>query len=246
MKHISRIFIPHKLSAKKTISLDKKTSHHLLTVLRLQLGSAVIIFDGEGGEYRGELIGIDKKQAKIQIGDFCDVNRESLTKIELLQGLARNERMDIVMQKAVELGVNTITPVWTEFSNVKMDKAKIEKRLMHWKKIMINATEQSGRCIVAKLNPPIKLSEWLNKKTVFDLKLVCHHFRHCEESTQLTTRQSKTVCILIGPEGGLSETEVNTAQSNGFEIFSLGPRILRTETAAIAALSIIQSQLSGA
>lgn len=174
MKHIPRIYIELKLSTNNSFFLDKDSSHHLVTVLRLKTGSALIIFNGEGGEYRGELINADKRKAQIQINEFCDINNESPVHIELLQGIARNERMDIVMQKAVELGVSAITPVWTEYTNVKIDNDKIEKRLVHWQKIIINATEQSGRCIVAKLNPPIKLKDKLNETGGFDLKLVCH------------------------------------------------------------------------
>lgn len=261
MKHIPRIYIPHVLSANKLLCLDKESSHHLLTVLRLKMGSAVIIFNGEGGEYSGKLINVDKKRAKVQLDKFFDTNNESPIEIELMQGIARNERMDIVMQKAVELGVCAITPVWTEYSNVKIDKAKMEKRVAHWQKIIINATEQSGRCVVATLNPPVKLKDKLNDLGGFDLKLVCHppspSLRPRADSDAGSNpflkdglprelkfpRNDGKVLILIGPEGGLSETEVKDAEAKGFKILTLGPRILRTETAAIAALTVIQNQL---
>jgi len=268
MKHIPRIYIDQKLCAKKSIILDKTPSHHLINVLRLKPNSPVIIFNGEGGEYSGKITNADKKTAEVILETFHNVQNESPVYIELWQGIARNERMDLIMQKAVELGVNAISPIWTEYSNIKIDKNKMEKRLTHWQKIIVSAAEQSGRCVIPQLNPPLKLSDKLTDSNDFDMKWVCHPPDPSSHSlspslqnqpSSLRAERSNLcglprelkfprndvgrVCILIGPEGGLSEKEVSAAKANGFKVLTLGPRILRTETAAIATIAIIQSTL---
>ncbi len=244
MKHIPRIFLKGKLNTGLFVELDKENSHHLVQVLRLTSQDPVIIFNSEGGEYRGELISAEKKQARIAIHEFYDISRESPVKIELVQGIARNERMDIIVQKAVELGASALTPVWSDFSNVKIDAKLAEKRLAHWQKIIIGATEQSGRCQLMQLNAPLKLSAWLAQKNEFDLRLICHPEETAGSDYSRGDPRGrpcpKTICLLIGPEGGLSDAEVAAARAQHFENLSLGPRILRAETAAIAALSLVQ------
>lgn len=237
MKHIPRIFLNRKLNEHEVVELSKESSHHLIQVLRLKPQDPVIIFNSEGGEYGGELILADKKRAQITLHEFNKVSRESPLKIELVQGIARNERMDIIVQKAVELGATSFTPVWSDFSNVKIDAQFAAKRIEHWQKIIIGATEQSGRCQLMQLNAPLKLSAWFAQKNEFDLKLICHPG---ENNTAIAARNPQSICVLIGPEGGLSDAEVAAARAQHFESLSLGPRILRAETAAIAALSLVQ------
>lgn len=237
MKHIPRIFLNKSLNANQLIELDKEDSHHLVQVLRLKSHDPVIIFNSEGGEYRGEFISAEKKHGRIAIHEFNAISRESPLKVELVQSIARNERMDIIVQKAVELGVTVFTPVWSDFSNAKIDKGLAAKRMEHWQKIIIGATEQSGRCQLMQLNAPLKLSTWFAQKNEFDLKLICHLG---ENNTAIAARNPQSICVLIGPEGGLSDAEVATARAQDFKNLSLGPRILRAETAAIAAITLIQ------
>lgn len=236
MKHTPRVFLNLTLNPGQVVHLDKKSAHHLVQVLRLNSGEALIIFNGQGGEFESELLITGKKQTSVVLHKFCDISRESALKVELIQSMTRNERMDMIVQKAVELGAHTLTPVWSDFSNVKADAALAEKRLIHWQKIIISATEQSGRCELMKLNPPQKLAAWFAQKNSFDLKLICHPG---ENSAADLGSNAKTVCLLIGPEGGLSDAEVKTAHAQGFQNLPLGPRILRAETAAIAALALV-------
>lgn len=240
MKHTPRIFIQQKLSSKKLIMVDKTISHHLINVLRLKPNSPVIIFNGEGGEYRGQVTKANKKATEIQLNDFVETQRDPFLKIELLQSVVRQDKMDWIIQKAVELGVSVITPVLTDYTNIKIDAAKIEKRMAHWKKIIVSATEQCGRCDMATLNPPIKLNEWLSQKKPYDVKLVCHPGSASFDLKKMAS--AKSVCVLIGPEGGLSEEETHLTAENGFQIYNMGPRILRAETAAVAILAVLQHQ----
>lgn len=239
MKHIPRVFLNLNLNLGQVVNLDKETAHHLIQVLRLNSGEALIVFNGRGGEFESELLITGKKQTSVVLHKFRDISRESRLKVELIQSITRNERMDLIVQKAVELGAQSLTPVWSDFSNVKIDAGLAEKRLAHWQKIIISATEQSGRCELMKLNPPQKLSAWFAQKNSFDLKLICHPG---ETEPAKLNKDNKTACVLIGPEGGLSDAEVKTAHAQGFQNLSLGPRILRAETAAIAALALVQKE----
>ncbi len=240
MKHTPRIYLSRSLKTDQKLVLDKQTTHHLITVLRLKPNRDVIVFDGTGNEYRGQLIQADKKQCVIELKEKLIALCESPLQVELLQGLARHDRMDTIIQKAVELGVHSITPIWTEFSNVKIDNSKLQKNGDHWQKIIVNATEQSGRHYLMHLNPPCTLSDWLKQKKSHDLKLFCHPNSVSMAAT--TIKNIKSVCLVIGPEGGLSDNEVVLLKQHNFNPLTLGPRILRTETAALAAVALLQQQ----
>lgn len=232
---VSRIFQSGSIAI-GMLQLDEKASHHLARVLRVSLGENIILFNGEGGEYHAVIRQINKKNIVAEVLKFADRNVESPVKIILAQGLARGEKMDFVIQKAVEMGVSEIVPVITERCNVRLDQEREQKRMQHWQAVVISACEQSGRNRLPVMHAPIELEEWM-EKTDAEMKFVLSP--HAAEKLHDVKRAS-SVAVVIGPEGGLSEAEIQAAQRKGFSALNLGPRILRTETAALAALAVLQ------
>lgn len=230
---ISRFFIDAPLSLGQQ-DLPETAAHYIGRVLRLTTGAAVQLFDGSGHEYRGELVEVGKKRVTVDLHDRLPGLPESNLRIHLGQGLSRGERMDWAIQKATELGAAEITPVISERCEVRLNEERADKRLAHWRQIAISACEQCGRSIVPIIHPPTPLNEWLAVEAA--LKLVLHPV-----AEPLTAHQRPaTLAVLIGPEGGLNDTEVAQARSAGFQPARLGPRILRTETAPVVALSVAQ------
>ncbi|MCB1827398.1 MAG: 16S rRNA (uracil(1498)-N(3))-methyltransferase, partial [Coxiellaceae bacterium] len=205
---ITRIYTQENLAVGEKVHLEKQASQHLLRVLRASINDPVVLFNGRGGEFHGALFDAKKDQAIIELHRFEDVNRESPLSIHLLQGISRGERMDYVIQKATELGVSKITPLFTERTTVRLDGARLEKRVAHWQQVSISACEQSGRCQVPKINLPITLNEYLKKHQGPGI--------FCDTSSQtLFNRDAlkeKAVTMLIGPEGGLSKNEIKSVE----------------------------------
>lgn len=237
---IPRIYHDGKLTVGATVQLSLAASHHLLKVLRAKPGSNIILFNGEAGEYTARLIDSPyPKQVCAQLENFLTTLTESPLQIHLFQAISRGEKMDFTIQKAVELGVNKITPLFTEFSNVKLNEERGEKKIRHWQQIIISACEQSGRTSVPTINPPINFHLAITEcKETF--KLILHPMvdQHLAELTS----PPKVIALLVGAEGGFSEAEIKLAMQQGFIPLQLGPRILRTETAGLAALAILQSK----
>lgn len=234
---VSRIYEPSALSEGNKIWLNENAAHHLARVLRVNVGEALILFNGKGGEYTAEIIQVTKKGVEVQIGAFVERDVESPLRIELAQGIARGEKMDLIVQKSVELGVAAITPLVTERGNVRLQGEREAKRHLHWQSVMISACEQSGRNTIPSINAPLSLQAWL--PTV----KAQHKFvlsPHVNKKLPASIPHNESVVILIGPEGGLSEAEVALAVSYGFQPLILGPRVLRTETAALAAIVALQ------
>ncbi|MDY0248570.1 MAG: 16S rRNA (uracil(1498)-N(3))-methyltransferase [Pseudomonas sp.] len=215
--------------------LPEAQAHYLSRVLRLTTGAAVQLFDGSGHEFRGELVSVTKKTVQVDLRECLAGLPESALRIHLGQGLSRGERMDWAIQKATELGVDEMTPLFTERCEVRLNDERAQKRLEHWRQIAISACEQCGRSTVPVIHPPASLQDW-QARVQADLKLVLHPL-----AQPLTEHVApRTLAFLIGPEGGLTENEVaQTAQYN-FQPARLGPRVLRTETAPVVALSIAQ------
>ena len=234
---ISRLFIDHSLVVGSEILLPKELSHYVLQVLRLREGSMLVLFNGLGGEYSG-VLRERGKQAVVEVQKFSDRTVESALKIHLGQGISRGEKMDFVVQKAVELGVSEITPLFTERCGVKLIDERAAKRLEHWQKIIHSACEQSGRNTLPQIHAPIELAVWLSQRQE-PCRLVCHPGLSSVRDEDLAPTSA---ALLIGPEGGFSEEEVQAAIRQKFISLSLGPRILRTETATIAALAKLQVQ----
>lgn len=236
-----RIYQPIELSPDTLVTLDKKASHHVAQVLRAKIGESIILFNGKGGEYQGKIVSIKKNGVEIALTHFSSPPVESPIDIYLAQGIARGKKMDIIIQKAVELGIKKIFPLVTERCNVKLDQSGLDKRLQHWQSIAVSACEQSGRISIPEVHPIEALHVWL-KTLPSDANyfVLTPHLKTNDSPHQLNKNQP--IILLIGPEGGLTDNEIQCAFTKGMHPLRLGPRIMRTETAAIAAISIFQSR----
>ena len=238
----ARFHVQGKLGNGSEVRLHADAAHHAVRVLRLAVGEPVVLFDGLGGEFEARITRIDRGDVSVKTGAHLDVERESPLHIRLVQGLSSGDRMDITLQKAVELGVAAIQPVATERSVVKLKDERAQRRAEHWQNLVISACEQCGRNRVPEVSPLMSLPDWLAQ---LDMPAP-------DDEARLLLSPAATVrlkalsptprmTLLVGPEGGLSPAEAQLAQSRGFKPVRLGPRILRTETAALAALSAIQA-----
>ncbi|MDP9529375.1 16S rRNA (uracil(1498)-N(3))-methyltransferase [Pseudomonas protegens] len=231
---LSRFFIDAPLSLGEH-ELPEAQAHYIGRVLRMAEGAALQVFDGSGTEFRGTLVEVGKKRVRVQLDESFAGQDESPLQIHLGQGLSRGERMDWAIQKATELGVSEITPIFSERCEVRLKDERADKRLLHWRQVAISACEQCGRSRVPLIHPPVLLADWI-KQTQADLKLVLHPVAQPLESHA----KPQTLAFLIGPEGGLSDAEVAQAHGAGFLPARLGPRVLRTETAPVVALAVAQ------
>lgn len=236
---IPRIYSPQALTENTQIELDDNAAHHVGKVLRMQTGRELILFNGEGPYHFNAVIEqADKKRVSVSINEKIETSNESPLYIHVAQALSKGDKMELVIQKAVELGVNEITPIWTEHCDVKLNAERMEKKLKQWQGIIISACEQCGRNIVPTLNPVVKFNDWVanieaDEKWVLDPR---------GNSEQTTPDAITSAVIAIGPEGGLSQDEIQLACDNGFKAKLIGPRVLRTETAALTAVTLLQSQ----
>jgi 16S rRNA (uracil1498-N3)-methyltransferase len=212
---------------------------HVARVLRLVAGDVLVLFDGAGQEAAATITEIRGTSVHVSAAAPVVVERESPLRLTLVQGVSRGERMDLVMQKATELGVARLVPVMTERSVVKLDAAQAAKRLQHWQGVVAAACEQSGRAWLPEVLPPQPLLKWLAQPAAADESRFLLHPGSTTRARDLPALRSAT--LLIGPEGGLSPQEREAALQSGFQDLSLGPRILRTETAALAALAALQA-----
>ncbi|SQF94086.1 16S ribosomal RNA methyltransferase RsmE [Paucimonas lemoignei] len=231
---LSRFFIDAPLSLGEH-ELPEAQAHYIGRVLRMAEGDAVQLFDGSGHEFRGALLEVGKKRVRVQLDETFAGQTESPLRIHLGQGLSRGERMDWAIQKATELGVTEITPIVSERCEVRLKDERAEKRQAHWQQIAVSACEQCGRSVVPVIHPPMPLAQWL-KSSDAELKLVLHPVAE----PLISHSKPATLAFLIGPEGGLNDAEVDQAQDAGFHAARLGPRVLRTETAPVVALSVAQ------
>lgn len=208
-----------------------------MRVLRCKKGSAIVVFNGQGGEYTGTLLNDDPRSAVIDIGKFIETSRESPLRITLLQGISRSEHMDTTIQKATELGVAEIIPVITERS-MAMQHERARKKHARWQQIAISACEQSGRNVLPALNEASELRSAIGQAAA-GCKLVLDPA--ADASLHNIDFDGAAVCVLCGPEGGLSEQEIMLAAAAGYSKIKMGPRILRTETAGPAMISALQA-----
>jgi len=237
---LTRLFVRSALQPGQDLTLDSEQAHYLGRALRLRAGDSLSVFSAESGEFSATLTNIKKSSAEIAIGEAVPTATESPLKVHLVQGISRGERMDFVVQKATELGVKRISPVLTEYGVVKLDGSRASKRRDHWRKVAESACEQSGRTRPPLVDDPMPLKHWFGAKTKdADVDLILKPGASTPMAS-LKAPQTK-VCLLIGPEGGFSDSEYEDAEISGFQAVSLGPRILRTETAAVAAVSIAES-----
>tara|TARA_R110002167_G_scaffold8989_5_gene41223 strand:- start:481 stop:1209 length:729 start_codon:yes stop_codon:yes gene_type:complete len=235
---ISRFFHPGLITVDEHILLSEDATNHLANVLRAKVGQALVIFNGDGAEYSAHVVDITKRKVIVCIDSKLSLSVESPLAIHLGQGISRGDRMDWVIQKAVELGVSEISPLITERCGVKLSSDRWLKKHEQWQKLVISACEQSGRNILPKLNPPLEFQAWISQSTE-QLRLTLHP--RAQSSFRHVRVPNRGVRLLIGPEGGFSEQEIYQTEESGFQTIQMGPRILRTETAAVAAIAALQA-----
>ncbi|SDI01254.1 16S rRNA m(3)U-1498 methyltransferase [Vibrio xiamenensis] len=234
---IPRIYHPELIVTLDSLALSEDAAGHVGRVLRMKPGQEVLLFDGSGAEFPALIEEVSKKQVVVKISQRVERSIESPLDLHLGQVISRGDKMEFTIQKSVELGVNVITPLISERCGVKLDPKRFEKKLLQWQKIAIAACEQSGRNIVPEIRPIMALEEWCQEE--YDgLKLNLHPRAKYSINT-LPTPVTK-VRLLIGPEGGLSSDEIDMTHQYQFEETLLGPRVLRTETAALTAITALQ------
>ncbi len=234
---IPHIYHPEEIHLNRDFELAPDAAGHVGRVLRMQAGDRLSLFNGFGGEYLSEIVEAGKKGVIVRALAFDDKDVESPLKIHLGQGISRGDKMDFTIQKSVELGISEITPLFTERCGVKLSGDRLEKKHQQWQKIAIAAAEQSGRNRITTIHPPVKLADWLAQPSE-ELKLTLHP--RAEHSIKTIQPGPAGVRFIVGPEGGFSDEEMAQTYDNGFIDVRLGPRVLRTETAALTVLSALQ------
>ena len=234
-----RIYADMELQAGLVMALSEEAYRHLVIVLRRIPEDTVVLFNGRGGEYLARIESVAKRKLTVRIEEHRAVERESALPVTLAQAVSKGERMDYSIQKAVELGVAAIQPLVTDHVVVRLDAERWARKQEHWQGVAIAACEQSGRTRIPRVLPVADLRDWLNAAPPEALRLV---LSPTAPATPLKRAANQPVVLLVGPEGGLSEVELKLADLAGFAGLSLGPRVLRTETAGVVALAILQSK----
>ena len=234
---IPRIFTNSPLAVGSQCQLDDNAANHVGRVLRMQAGQALLLFNGDGHDYHATITEAGKKHVQVAVTEAAENETESPLRVVLAQTLSKGDRMDYAVQKAVEMGVSEIVPLTTERCDVKLKGDREDKRLRHWQQVAISAAEQCGRARVPEIQPVMTVQQWLEHAQACDLRLVLHH--RTEQSLN-TLEKPSSIALMIGPEGGLTAEEIALAEDNGFLPVALGPRVLRTETAPVAAIALCQ------
>ncbi|MGH8441848.1 MAG: 16S rRNA (uracil(1498)-N(3))-methyltransferase [Nevskiaceae bacterium] len=234
-----RVYADMDLPVGTVATLTEEAYRHLVIVLRRIPGDAVTLFNGRGGEYACAIESVAKRNLTVRVNESREVSRESSVQITLAQAVSKGERMDYTIQKAVELGVTAIQPVVTDHVVVRLDAERWTRKQEHWQGVAVAAAEQSGRTLVPRVAAVQDLRDWMPTCPADALRLV---LSPVASPVTLSRSASQPVVLLVGPEGGLSEVEIKLADLAGFVSLPLGPRVLRTETAAVVALSILQSK----
>lgn len=234
---IPRIYTRSPLSEGHHTDLDENASQHVGRVLRMLPGQELRLFNGDGQDYPATITEAGKKRVEVLVGAPEANLTESPLQITLGQTLSKGDRMDYAVQKAVEMGVTCIVPLTTERCEVKLKGDREDKRLRHWQSVAISAAEQCGRARVPEILPVMSMAQWLEHSRNADLRLVLHH--RTEQSLESIARPGQ-IALMIGPEGGLTAEEIAQAEKEGLLPVALGPRVLRTETAPVAAMALCQ------
>jgi 16S rRNA (uracil1498-N3)-methyltransferase len=235
---VTRFYLETELSEGQTITLPDSAFRHWVQVLRARVGDQARLFNGDGSEHEAMLVAIAKRDAQVTLGRRHIVDRESPLRLLLAQAVSKGERMDYTLQKAVELGVSAIQPLISERTVVKLDAERWDKKLEHWRGIVIAACEQSGRARIPELRPVLRFDHWLAQPLDCAARLIL------APGAARTLRElpaAHSAALLIGPEGGFSDAEIEQARQQGWAALTLGPRVLRTETAGVAAMSALQA-----
>lgn len=236
---LTRIHTPQPLAVGALIDLDGMSANHAIRVLRMQVGQPLTVFNGSGGEYHGTIDRVGRGTLSLRIDAFVEQEAESPLSITLVQAISKGERMDYTVQKAVELGVHAIVPVFSARAVVQLKGERLDRRTSHWQAVAVSACEQCGRNRVPDVQPPLPLNTWLA-----NIGSVANAFMMDPESSRALsdfTPACDQAMVLSGPEGGFTAQEADAARQAGFVGVRLGPRVLRTETAAIAMLAALQT-----
>lgn len=240
-----RIFHTGDISVGQTLELATTAGHHATRVLRARIGDSVTLFNGKGGEFLARIVSAQKLVTTVTVDEFIATERESSLTIELAQALCVNEKMDLIIQKSVELGVSSLQPIITTRSIVRLSDERAKKRLEHWQRVIISACEQCGRNYVPTISPLVSLVKWIDTKT----RTASDHLGFALSVTGNTSlkdlpipRSTPHLSLVVGPEGGFTTEEAAILEQAGFLSLRLGNRILRTETAAMAAIAALQMQ----
>ncbi|MCP5276182.1 MAG: 16S rRNA (uracil(1498)-N(3))-methyltransferase [Burkholderiales bacterium] len=238
-----RFFHADDIHIGQIVELEITTAHHAARVLRIKTGDPVILFNGQGGEFSAHIESIRKATTTVFIDQFNAVERESPLTIELAQTICVNEKMDLIIQKSVELGVTSIQPISTTRSVVRLSEDRAKKRLQHWQRVIISACEQCGRNFIPPIAPLISLTDWISRKKnkTSDHLSIMLSATGKESLKNLPRPLSEThFTLVVGPEGGLTSEEEMILQQANFQPIRIGKRILRTETAALATIAAMQ------
>lgn len=237
----TRLYLEGEYDSGSELEIDAQRTHYLSRVLRLRVGDTIVIFNGTGAQFSASITALQRSRGRLVVHDALAAATESGFKLHLAQGISRGERMDFVVQKATELGVKRITPLLTEHGVVKLAAERAEKRRQHWRQVATSACEQSGRLRLPLVDAPVRLDTWLTDKAQrADIDILLKP--GATESLASIDVPGTKVCLLVGPEGGFSNAEYEMMEAVGFRAVSFGPRVLRTETAAIAALAVLQAR----
>lgn len=236
---MTRIHLDPPLREDSELPLPEEAFRHLVQVLRLRDGESFIAFCGDGAEYEATLTAVARRSAMLRLGRRREVDRESPLQLTLAQCVSKGDRMDYTLQKAVELGVQRILPLLSSRSVVKLDGERWEKKLEHWRGIVVSACEQSGRTRIPEVAAPLALDRWLPACDEPGLRLTLDP---AAAQGLAALPEVRSATLLIGPEGGLSDTEIRQAAQAGFRGLRVGPRVLRTETAGVAVLAALQAR----
>lgn len=235
---VSRLFTDQPLAPDAEVELEARTGHYLQRVLRLRPGDALVLFNGDGSDYAAELLGGPKDRVRVQVNTRLPAVPESSLPLVLVQAVGKGDRMDYSLQKATELGVTAVQPLFTERTEVRLDGARLERRMAHWRGVLVAACEQSGRARIPELRSARTLDAWLQRPGD-GLRLAL--LPGAERPLAGIVPGSEGVEVLIGPEGGFSDPELTLLGRSGCVPVSLGPRVLRTETAGPAAIAVLQA-----
>ena len=238
---IPRIYTSAELLSNQIVSIEAQAHKHIKEVLRLGLGDSVILFNGNGSDYLGEITELHKKFLSVYINQQTQVNNESPLNIHLLQPLCRSEKMDWCIQKATELGVRKISTFVSSRVNINIPANRLDKKLDHWNSVAQSACEQSGRAIVPTIESPLEFNTIINNLSNDGLKVIASPVADNNEVENIDVSPEECVCA-IGPEGGFTEQEIKNAKDAGFYSCLLGPRILRLETAVVSVIVLLQSK----
>ena len=232
----TRIYYTGEIQINVALSLDKNAAQHVRDVLRMQSGDALVLFNGNGCDYLGTVVQCNKKSVLVMPHASEQRHTISPLQLHLVQGLCRGEKMDFVIQKATELGVNEITPIVSEYGNVKLNQERLAKKLIHWQKVAASACEQCGRTDMVLINPVVKLDAWLKN----DFAGVGYILDPGATQSLAKIGDVEKITLLVGPAGGFSTAEIQYAVQQGFKQCLIGPRILRSETAGLATMAVLQ------